>query len=34
MEVGETSYLEAIASGQYRPELLFPEQAEIVERIR
>jgi predicted nucleotidyltransferase component of viral defense system len=30
----ETSYLEAIASGQYRPELLFPERADIVERIR
>jgi predicted nucleotidyltransferase component of viral defense system len=30
----ETSYLEAIASGQYQPELLFPKQAEIVERIR
>jgi hypothetical protein len=30
----EISYLEAIASGQYQPELLFPKQAEIVERIR
>ena len=30
----ETSYLEAMASGQYRPELLFPKQGEIVERIR
>jgi hypothetical protein len=30
----ETSYLEAIASGQYQPELLFPKQSEIVERIR
>jgi hypothetical protein len=30
----ETSYLEAIASGRYQPELLFPKQAEIVERIR
>lgn len=30
----EISYLEAIASGQYQPELLFPKQPEIVERIR
>jgi hypothetical protein len=30
----ETSYLEAMASGRYQPELLFPEQPEIVERIR
>jgi hypothetical protein len=30
----ETSYLEAMASGHYQPELLFPEQPEIVERIR
>jgi Nucleotidyl transferase AbiEii toxin, Type IV TA system len=30
----ETSYLEALASGKYRPELLFPKQAEIPERIR
>jgi predicted nucleotidyltransferase component of viral defense system len=30
----ETSYLEAMASGKYQPELLFPKQAEIVERIR
>jgi len=30
----ETSYLEAIASGRYQPELLFPKQSEIVERIR
>ena len=30
----ETSYLEALASGQYQPELLFPKQSEIVERIR
>ena len=30
----ETSYLEAMAAGKYRPELLFPEQADIVERIR
>lgn len=30
----EVSYLEAIASGKYQPELLFPEQPEIVERIR
>jgi predicted nucleotidyltransferase component of viral defense system len=30
----EAAYLEAMAVGQYRPELLFPEQPEIVERIR
>jgi hypothetical protein len=30
----ESSYLEAMASGKYQPELLFPEQSEIVERIR
>jgi len=30
----ETPYLEAMASGKYRPELLFPEQPDIVERIR
>jgi hypothetical protein len=30
----EISYLEAMASGKYEPELLFPEQPEIVERIR
>ena len=30
----ETSYLEAMASGRYQPETLFPEQADIVERIR
>jgi predicted nucleotidyltransferase component of viral defense system len=30
----ETSYLEAMASGKYQPELLFPKQPEIVERIR
>jgi hypothetical protein len=30
----ETPYLEAMASGHYRPELLFPKHAEIVERIR
>jgi predicted nucleotidyltransferase component of viral defense system len=30
----ETSYLEAIASSRYQPELLFPKQAEIVDRIR
>ena len=30
----ETSYLEAMASGRYQPELMFPEQPEIVERIR
>jgi hypothetical protein len=30
----ESSYFEAMASGKYQPELLFPEQPEIVERIR
>jgi predicted nucleotidyltransferase component of viral defense system len=30
----ESSYLEAMASGKYQPELLFPEQPEIVKRIR
>jgi hypothetical protein len=30
----EAAYLDAIASGRYRPELLFPKQSEIVERIR
>jgi hypothetical protein len=30
----ETSYLEAIASGKYPPQLLFPDQPDIVERIR
>ena len=30
----ESSDLEAMASGKYQPELLFPEQPEIVERIR
>jgi predicted nucleotidyltransferase component of viral defense system len=30
----ETPYLEAMASGKYQPELLFPEQPDIVERIR
>jgi predicted nucleotidyltransferase component of viral defense system len=30
----ETSYLEAMASGKYQPELLFPKHADIVERIR
>jgi predicted nucleotidyltransferase component of viral defense system len=30
----ETAYLEAMAAGHYRPELLFPGQPEIVERIR
>ena len=30
----EATYLEAMAAGKYRPELLFPEQPEIVERIR
>ena len=29
----ESSYLAAIASGKYQPELLFPKQPEIVERI-
>jgi hypothetical protein len=30
----ESSYLEAMASGKYQPELLFPKQPEIVQRIR
>jgi predicted nucleotidyltransferase component of viral defense system len=30
----EAAYLSAIAEGRYQPELLFPEQPEIVERIR
>ncbi len=30
----ETSYLEAMAAGKYQPQLLFPEQTDIVERIR
>jgi predicted nucleotidyltransferase component of viral defense system len=30
----EAAYLAAIAEGKYRPGLLFPEQPEIVERIR
>jgi hypothetical protein len=30
----EEAYLAAIASGKYQPELLFPNKAEIVERIR
>ena len=30
----EAAYLAAIAEGKYQPELLFPEQPEIVERIR
>jgi predicted nucleotidyltransferase component of viral defense system len=30
----ETPYLQAMASGKYQPELLFPEQPEIVQRIR
>ncbi len=30
----EVSYLDAIASGKYHPEFLFPEQPEILERIR
>jgi len=30
----ESSYLTAIASGKYQPELLFPGRPEIVERIR
>ena len=29
----ETAYLDAMASGKYQPELLFPEQGEIVDRI-
>jgi len=30
----ESTYLAAMASGKYQPELLFPKQPEIVERIR
>lgn len=30
----EADYLAAIAEGRYQPELLFPEEPEIVERIR
>lgn len=30
----EAPYLEALASGKYQPELLFPKQTDIVERIR
>jgi predicted nucleotidyltransferase component of viral defense system len=30
----ETAYLDAIAAGRYQPELLFPEEPQIVERIR
>jgi hypothetical protein len=30
----EGAYLDAIASGRYQPELLFPKRPEIVERIR
>jgi len=30
----EAAYLEAMAAGQYLPELLFPEQPEIAERIQ
>jgi len=30
----ETPYLEAMASGKYQPELLFPKRPDIVERIR
>jgi hypothetical protein len=30
----EEAYLEAIANGRYRPELLFPKDPEIIERIR
>jgi predicted nucleotidyltransferase component of viral defense system len=30
----EAGYLDAMAAGHYQPELLFPEQPEIVERIR
>jgi len=30
----EGAYLEAMATGHYRPELLFPEHPEIVDRIR
>lgn len=30
----EEAYLEAIANRRYRPELLFPKDPEIIERIR
>jgi len=30
----EASYLEAMASGKYQPELLFPDRTQIIERIR
>ncbi len=30
----EYSFLEAIAVGKYQPELLFPKQVDIVDRIR
>jgi predicted nucleotidyltransferase component of viral defense system len=30
----EAAYLEAMAAGHYRPDLLFPDQPEILERIR
>ena len=30
----ETSYLEAMASGKFQPELLFPDRPDVVERIR
>jgi hypothetical protein len=30
----EAAYLQAMAAGQYRPDLLFPEQPEIVARVR
>ena len=30
----EAAYLDAMASGRYQPEFLFPKQSEIVERIR
>lgn len=30
----EEAYLKAIANGRYQPELLFPKDSEIVDRIR
>jgi predicted nucleotidyltransferase component of viral defense system len=30
----ESAYLDAMATGQFRPELLFPEKPEMVERVR
>jgi hypothetical protein len=30
----EVAYLEAMAAGRYEPELLFPDQAEVTERVR